>query len=119
MGVRHWHLLTASLTVWLRRVQVREVSEGLVESATLLLCSQRKAAGDAYMMLGQARTRFGKALKCFDQAVTQFKVRAPHRVPVDCSKCLTACMMLWVAWLGGWWWWWEFTDGVLWQQHHT
>jgi len=116
---RRGHLLAASLTVWLRRVQVREVSEGLVESATLLLCSQRKAAGDAYMMLGQVRTRFAKALKCFDQAVTLFKVRTPHRVPVDCSKCLTACMMLWVAWLGGWWWWWEFTDGVLWQQHHT
>ena len=102
VGVRHGHLLTASLTVWLRRVQVREVSEGLVESATRLLCSQRKAAGDAYMMLGQVRTRFAKALKCFDQAVTLFKVRTPHRVPVDCSKCLTACMMLWVAWLGGW-----------------
>ena len=100
---RRGHLLAASLTVWLRRVQVREVSEGLVESATRLLCSQRKAAGDAYMMLGQVRTRFGDAegLQCFDQAVTLFQVRTPHRVAVDCNKCLTACMMLWVVCLAG------------------
>jgi len=56
--------------------KVAETLEPVLDSAKHLLCSQRKAAGDAYMMIAQVKTNLKDdgALSSFDQALEQLQV---------------------------------------------